>query len=433
VQQHLSTAESVAAGLRILPQTCLPMSAAQAAYRFYDNARVSLPMLAAPIIEQLPVAVAAACRDWCLVIHDVSPLHYTQHESKQDRIVLYNQHDFGYLLQTALLISDRNGAPLLPLYVGIEASDGVHSTRRETPLHARPWIDEISRTMGYVESLGPAKPSVHIIDREADSILHLRRFRRQQRKFLIRGNDVRRVAHEGRSKLLEEVESELATQFRFSREVQYKGRQARQYVAETTVKLQQPARQQRLRNGKKSYRMISGGALDLRLVLAQVRDQDGSVLATWRLWTNLPASVDAATIALWYYWRWRIESYFKLLKRAGQHAEAWQQETASAIAKRMLIAAQVCVIVWAIEQSPDPRVKPLRELLVRLSGRLMKRGVESTASALLAGMWNLLSIINALEQYSLAEIEQSARLTLEILGLEEGFKGFKDQQNLCRN
>lgn len=433
MQQHLSTAESVAAGLRILPQTCLPMSAAQAAYRFYDNDRVSLPMLAAPLREQLPVAVAAACRAWCLVIHDLSPLHYTQHESKQDRIVLYNRHDFGYLMQTALLISDRNGDPLLPLYIGIAAADGVHSTRRETPWLARPWIDEISRTMGYVESLKPAKPSVHIIDREADSILHLRRFARQQRKFVIRGNDVRRVAHEGRSKLLAEVESELGGQFRFSREVRYKGRQAFQYVAETTVKLTQPARQQRRRAGKTSYRMIKGRALDLRLVLAQVRAQDGRVLATWRLWTNLPESVDAETIALWYYWRWRIESYFKLLKRAGQHAEAWQQETARAIAKRMLIAAQVCVIVWAIEQSPDPRVKPLRELLVRLSGRLMKRGVEWTASALLAGMWNLLSIIDALEQYSLAELEQSARLTLEILGLEEGFKGFKEQQNLCRN
>jgi len=409
------------------------MSAAQAAYRFYDNDRISLPKLAAPILEQLPAAVAASCRDWCLVIHDLSPLHYTHHESKKDRIVLYNKNDLGYLMQTALLISDRNGDPLLPLYTGIEAAAGVHSTRRETPLPARPWIDEISRTMGYVESLNPGLPSVHLIDREADSILHLRRFERRQRQFVIRGNDVRRVEHEGQSKLLAGVEADLTEQFRFSRSVQYKGRKADQYVAEATVTLSQPARQQRIRNGRTSYRMIQGHPLTLRLVLAQVRDSDGQVLATWRLWTNLPESVKAETIALWYYWRWRIESYFKLLKRAGQHAEAWQQETATAIAKRMLIVAQVCVIVWAIEQSPDPDLKPLKQILVRLSGRLMKRGVEWTASALLAGMWNLLAIIDALEQYSLSEIEQLARLTLGILGLEEDFKGFKEQQNLCRN
>ena len=43
--------------------------------------------------------------------------------------------------------------------------------------------------------------------------------------------------------------------------------------------------------------------------------------ARWLLLTNLPASVQAATVALWYYWRWRIESFFKLLKGAGAEFE----------------------------------------------------------------------------------------------------------------
>src|SRR2546427_13048805 len=63
VQQHLSTAESVAAGLRMLPQTTLPFSAAQAAYRFYANDRLSLPQLAEPILAHAPVAVSDAGRD----------------------------------------------------------------------------------------------------------------------------------------------------------------------------------------------------------------------------------------------------------------------------------------------------------------------------------------------------------------------------------
>lgn len=430
VRQHLSTAQSVAAGLRILPQTTTSMAAALGAYRFYANDRISLPLLAQPLLAQAPAAVAAACRDWCLVLHDWSPLHYTHHESKRDRIVLYNKNDFGYLMQTALLISDKNGDPLLPLYIGIEAADGVYSTRRAAPLPRRPELDELNRTMGHVEGLQLGKPVVHLSDRQGDSILHLRRFDRCGRTFVIRGNDVRRVTHAGHARLLSEVEALLADQFRYSRAVQYHGQPASQYVAETTVTLAGPARQQRVRHGKKTYRLIKGRPLTLRLVLAQVRDREGRVLATWRLWTNLPASVPAATVALWYYWRWRIESYFKLLKRAGQHAEAWQQETAAAIAKRMLVAAQVCVIVWALAQSPDPRVAPLRRLLVRLSGRLMKRGVEWTVSALLAGMWNLLAIIDALEQHSLAELEQLARTLLQTLGLEEDFQGFKELANL---
>ena len=57
-------------------------------------------------------------------------------------------------------------------------------------------------------------------------------------------------------------------------------------------------------------------------------------------------SVAAQTIAQWYYWRWRIENYFKLLKSAGQHLEEWQQTTAKAIASRLLVAATACVVVW---------------------------------------------------------------------------------------
>ncbi|MEZ5477737.1 MAG: hypothetical protein R3E95_09720 [Thiolinea sp.] len=62
------------------------------------------------------------------------------------------------------------------------------------------------------------------------------------------------------------------------------------------------------------------------------------MLAEWFLLTNV-AAVDAATVALWYYWRWRIESFFKLMKSAGHQLESWQQESALAIAKRLLVAS----------------------------------------------------------------------------------------------
>src|SRR5262249_16852016 len=175
---------------------------------------------------------------------------------------------------------------------------------------------------------------------EGDKRRPLRRFARSGRLFVIRANDTRRVEHEGQSRLLLEVEARLSKKLKFSREVEYKGKTAKQYVAETTVILKQPARIHRNRQGNVVQRNIPGRPLAMRLVVAQVRDKKGRVLATWRLWTNLPTRVEAATIALWYYWRWRIESFFKLLKRAGQHVEQWQQENASRIAKRLLVAAQ---------------------------------------------------------------------------------------------
>ncbi|QDT74099.1 hypothetical protein I41_32940 [Lacipirellula limnantheis] len=52
---------------------------------------------------------------------------------------------------------------------------------------------------------------------------------------------------------------------------------------------------------------------------ARVVDSDDCILATWTLLTNVAQQdADASKIALWYYWRWRIESFFKLLKSHGE-------------------------------------------------------------------------------------------------------------------
>jgi hypothetical protein len=394
-------------------------AAAKAASRFYDNDDVGLPDLAAPLLERAHKAVKEHCQTYALCVQDVSPLHYTKHPSKTDRRVMYSQHDLGYELQTALLISDRDGAPLAPACMNLAASDGVHSTRRETLLPYRPWIDEINRTMGYIEAKQFKLRLVHIIDREADKLLHLRRFDRCQRLFVIRANDSRRLKHEGQSRLLSEVEARLSGEFKFSREVEYKGKKAYQYVAETAVVLNEPARVYRKRRGELIQRNIPGRPLELRLVVAQVRDKQGKVLATWRLWTNLPAEVAAATIALWYYWRWRIESFFKLLKRAGQHVEQWQQENASRIAKRLLIAAQACVVIWSLMSAKDPQSDSLCKFLMSLSGRMTKPGVEYTAPALFDGMFNLLAIADALDRYPVPEIRQMAGVVSQILGVPD--------------
>jgi hypothetical protein len=415
----MSTCRNVATGGQVRLTKSSKNAVAKAASRFYDNDDVSLPDLAAPLLERARKAVKDHCQTYALCVQDVSALHYTKHPSKTDRRVMYSQHDLGYELQTALLISDRDGAPLAPACMNLAASDGVHSTRRETLLPYRPWIDEINRTMGYIEAKQFKFRLVHIIDREADKLLHLRRFDRCQRLFVIRANDSRRLKHEGQSRLLLEVEATLSDQFKFSREIEYKGKKAYQYVAETPVVLNEPGRIYRQRHGKLIQRNIPGRPLELRLVMAQVRDKKGNVLAAWRLWTNLPTEVDAATIALWYYWRWRIESFFKLLKRAGQHVEQWQQENASRIAKRLLIAAQACVVIWALMRAEDPQSDSLRRFLMSLSGRMTKPGVEYTAPALFDGMFNLLAIADALDRYPVPEIRQMVGVVSQILGVPD--------------
>ena len=147
--------------------------------------------------------------------------------------------------------------------------------------------------------------------------------------------------------------------------------------------------------------------------------------------TNLPASeaADAATVALWYYWRWRIESYHKLLKGAGQQVEHWQQETPAALARRLLVAAMACVVVWRLARDERPQAAAMRDVLVRLSGRQMKRGRDRatgarrrrfTEPALLAGLGVLLPMLELLERHDVAELRAMAEAALPGLLRREG-------------
>jgi IS4 transposase len=93
--------------------------------------------------------------------------------------------------------------------------------------------------------------------------------------------------------------------------------------------------------------VIPGEPVSAKMVVSRVLSEAGEVLAQWLILTNMK-HVDASTIALRYYWRWQIECFFKLFKSAGHHLESWQQESALAIAKRLLVVSMACVTVWQI-------------------------------------------------------------------------------------
>ena len=407
--------QRVATGLRILPTTAQPFAAAQAAWRFYANPRVTLPQLAQPLIDAARVAVPDVCQDYALTIHDWSDLHYRYHNSKTDRIELSGNDDPGYELMTALVVSDRTGAPIAPVCMQLRNSEGLYSSRSTRRLPAPSPLDGLNPVMRYVQRLHLGKPLVHIIDAEADSVAHYRRWHRQGRLFLVRADAQRVVRHEGQERSLPEVVAELHRrgEFRDTRPVLYHGRPAHQFVAGTTVTLYRPARPRRGgRHAKGPRPLVHGPALQLRLVVSEVRAADGTLLATWLLLTNLPATVPDERVALWYYWRWRVESYFKLLKGAGLQLEHWQQETAAAVAKRLLVASMACAVVWRLARDEAPEATEFRRLLVSLSGRLMRRGKEFTEPALLAGLWSLLSAVWLLEHYTPEELRRVAQYVL---------------------
>jgi len=96
------------------------------------------------------------------------------------------------------------------------------------------------------------------------------------------------------------------------------------------------------------------------------------------------------------HWRWRIESYFKLMKSGGQRMKHWQQESALSLLKRLLIASMACATVWCLQESTVKESEEFKEILVRLSGKRLKRGRPPTAEILLSGLFVFLRIFDFL-------------------------------------
>ncbi len=206
------------------------------------------------------------------------------------------------------------------------------------------------------------------------------------------------------------VAQELA--FIKTRQVSYHGKTYWQWVAETEVTLTRPAKPSQKKSEKPS---VPGIPVAARLVVSRVLSEAGKVLAEWLLLTNV-AKVDAATIALWYYWRWQIECFFKLVKSAGHHLESWQQESAPAIAKRLLVASMACVTVWAIAADKSRETAELRAFLIKLSGRQMRHKQAFTNPALLAGLWVFLSMLEVTLAYSQEELDRLKVTAQQFLG-----------------
>jgi hypothetical protein len=405
VQAHMHSAPKLAAGVASLPSIASALAATQAAWRFFNNDRVTLCALAEPLRAVGRDRLAATQAPFALLIHDWSKLSFAHAGSKRDLAQLTHATDIGYELTTALLADADDGSPLAPMEMHLKTAAGVLSSRRRPPKDAS-HPDQVLPTMKAARTWGLAKPLVHVIDREADSVDHYRRWDAAGHKFLVRGDD-RRVQWQGRSLLLGEIRAELRsrTAFGLVQVVPYHDTTAQLWVAETSVILHRPAKKSV--GGRKFER--AGRPLTLRHVVVELRDIAGQVLAQWMLLSNVPkAWATAEKLAFCYYWRWRIESFFKLLKSHGQQLEQWQQETGPAIARRLLVAAMACVVVWQLQADGSPEATELKDVLIRLSGRQTKRKRPHTAPALLAGLWVLVSMLALLEHCDLDHLKALA-------------------------
>ena len=406
VQQHVRGAQALAAGIAALPDTRSSAAYTQAAWRFLNNERVGLSELAKPLLSAAPGLLDAHCERYGLVMHDWSRLNFGKHTRKADRLKMTHKSDVGYELQSAVLVSDVSGKPLVPVVHNLVNDTQVHTTMHARPREHQKHLDELSERIGWIDARGWDKPLVHIVDREADSVAHWREWSAQGSQFLVRAKDAPQVCFEGVPVKPKDLAERLS--YRSAGEVLYHGHTAHQTIAQAKVLITRKAKPKHSVDGKR-VAPVAGKPLALRLVVSRICDAHGQVLAQWLLLTNVPDEVDATTIARWYYYRWQIESMFKLLKSAGQQVEDWLQDDALAIAKRLVVASCACVLVWQLAAATSPQALDIQHFLVRLSGRQTKRRRPVTAPALLAGMWMLFSTLTLLEHYDVDQLKQYAQ------------------------
>lgn len=145
----------------------------------------------------------------------------------------------------------------------------------------------------------------------------MRQWEEGNHHFIIRSKAGSYLSYKGKSQRSSQIAEQL--DFKYERQVSYKGRLAHQYIASANVVLTRPAKPKAVNpNTGKRVTPIKGEPTSLVLVVSRIYDNKDKLLATWYLLTNLQGDeVPAGAVSQWYYWRWQIESYFKLLKSAG--------------------------------------------------------------------------------------------------------------------
>lgn len=421
----MSVKEKTTNGLKLLIKDVVPFAQVQASWRFLNNENVTIKDLMQPIQEALDEGIKKECNEYLLAISDWSHLDYKKHQSKKELISKNKKEtckQVGYDLQTTLAVSDATGEPIAPIVHNLKTSKKLYSTYDENISIGNSHLEELaSRAKSIQKSLQTNKKIVHIVDRESDSVAFMRELQKDNALFLLRvkTNGSLYLPHEK----ISIKQGELANRLGLGKRVKtilYQNKKVTIYVNECEAEVRRDATKYRVdKEGKRKLQQIQGATIKARFVVERLVDKDNKVVAQWLLLTNiLDKGLSAQTLATWYYYRWKIESYFKLLKSSGFNLEQWQQEQPIALFRRLLVVSLACVLVWKIANENTQNAQSIREFLVLLSGRQIERNKEFTHPALLAGLESFLQMRDVLLLYSYEELLDMRRKISELIGFE---------------
>jgi hypothetical protein len=425
VKSYISAKEKATNGLKLLLGNTEPFSQVQAAWRFFNNHNVTEQALFEPIFENLKQEIDKQCDKYVLAISDWSHLDYKKHTLKKE-LISENRKDtcmkIGYDLQTTIAVSDRTGEPIAPIVHNLKTKTRVYSTYDQNISLNYTHLQELALRAKWIkENLNTDKKIVHIVDRESDSVAFMRDLSNSDDLFLLRVKDNSTLYYPKEDKSIKQ--KDLADSLPLGsvvKQIKYKSKKVKIYVNECEIEVIRDATKFIINDeGKKKLQKTKGKPVKARFIVERLVNDKGEIVAKWLLLSNiLDRSVSMQTLATWYYYRWKIESYFKLLKSSGFNLEEWQQEQPAALFRRLLVVSYSCVLVWKIANDSSANAKKIRDFLVLLSGKLIERGKEFTYPALLSGLESYLQIMDVILLFSKEELFTMREQLVDIMGIE---------------
>ena len=347
-----------------LPDACGGWAETKAAYRLFDNDRVTADAIIRAHSDATQARITALGEDRILIAHDTTTLNYTTHHAAEGMGAIGASGLRGFFVHSAQAIS-IHGVPLGllaqqrmfrpvpdPVETEDEEASTPHATRRRPPneRESRRPIDVLTASTSV---LPPHLHAISIADREADFYDFLATGIHQKLDLLIRAVHDRALDQEGSPRLREAVQA-TAPLGSVTVDVPRSGNRA-SYRA--TLELRACpvllcAPQNTEHHGKPS--------LPLWAILAQ---QTGAAPRakeepiTWWLLTTLavPDLATARQLLTWYTFRWRVERFHYTLK-SGCQVEKLQLETADrmerAVAMYSVIASRLQYLTYLARTEP---------------------------------------------------------------------------------
>lgn len=332
----------------------------KAAYRFFDNPKVTPDKVMEGHLESLGLLNPRKQKVRLLVFQDTSGLVYTGKKGASNLGPLNYEHNRGFYLHSSL-ISNVKGVPfglLKQTFMQRELSKlGKGEQRRDIPFEEKEtfrWLDHFRTTQSYFGSHSNIEV-VEVCDREADVFEVLRSYdpkRAPNVHYLIRSNHNRRLDGTEKKTLRDKLEVTPwhgECKVWLTNRKTCKKRKAKVSIKYTKVriKLHTPL------PGKRGL-----GALTLWAI--EVKEQHppkGMKAAHWKLLTSMPVCdlASAKQMASYYASRWTIERFHYILKQ-GAKVEDLQLETPerlkNAISLYSVSAIKIMRINYLARSSP---------------------------------------------------------------------------------